>query len=114
VKIMRMVTVVAVALTILLGIWVLCLTLRTRRIQAESERNAASAVLFAEAIRATEGKPWSSELTDILNQRLRGDAVSGMLDEVLKPGVGKSSSGRGANGSSHRTTLPAAPPQHDA
>lgn len=111
VKIMRMVTVAAVAAAVMLGLWVLRLTLRTRKIQAESERNAASAVLFAEAIRATEGKPWSSELTDILSQRLRGDAVSGMLDEVLKPRAGKASNGHGTNGVPRRTTLPAAPPQ---
>lgn len=111
VKILRMVTVAAVAAAVILALWVLRLTLRTRRIQAESERNAASAVLFAEAIRAAEGKPWSSELTEILNQRLRGDAVSGMLDEVLKPRVGKAGGGRGAAGGARRTTLPAAPPQ---
>jgi|GEM_PF-1161401 len=107
VKIMRMVTVVAVALAVLLGAWVLRLYLRGRRIQAESERNAASAVLFAEAIRAAEGKPWSNELTEIIQQRLRGDAVSGMIDEVLQPRNGK-----GKNG--HRATLPSSAPRRDA
>jgi hypothetical protein len=107
VKIMRMVTVVAVALALLLGAWVLRLYLRGRRIQAESERNAASAVLFAEAIRAAEGKPWSGELTDIIQQRLRGDAVSGMIDEVLKPRDAK-----GRNG--HRASRPSSAPRHDA
>jgi hypothetical protein len=85
VKVMQLVAVVAGALALLLGAWVLRLIFKGRRVQAESERNAASAVMFAEAIRAAEGKPWSQELTDLLHQRLKGDAVAGMIDEVLKP-----------------------------
>lgn len=85
VKIMQLIAVAAVALAVLLGVWVLRLTLRGRRMQAESERNAAAAMMFAEAIRASEGKPWSKELTDILQQRLNSDAVTGLIDEVLTP-----------------------------
>lgn len=85
VRIMRLVTVIAIVLVLALGVWVLRLVLRGRRVAAESERNAASAVLFAQAIRAAEGKPWSKELTEILQERLKDDAVAGMLDEVLKP-----------------------------
>ena len=116
VKILRMVTVVAVAVTILLAVWVLRLTLRGRRIQAESERNAASAVLFAEAIRAAEGKPWRDELTELIHQRLRGDAVSGLIDEVLAPPAkGRNGAARPAHGA-RRSTLPppSQPPRHDA
>lgn len=85
VKLMQLVAGVAVALVVLLAAWVLRLILRSRRIQAESERHAASAVKFAQAIRAAEGKPWSKELTELLQERLEGAAVAGLLDEVLAP-----------------------------
>jgi hypothetical protein len=85
VTVMRLVAIVAGALALLLAAWVARLIFKGRRIQAESERNAASAVMFAEAIRAAEGKPWSNELTDLLHQRLKGEAVSGMIDQVLQP-----------------------------
>lgn len=85
VKLMQLVAVVAIALSLMLGAWVLRLILRGRRLQAESERHAASAVTFAEAIRAAEGKPWSKELTEILQERLKGEAPAGVIDEVLRP-----------------------------
>lgn len=85
VKLMQLVALVAVVLVVLLTAWVLRLILRSRRIQAESERHAASAVKFAQAIRAAEGKPWSKELTELLQERLEGAAVAGLLDEVLTP-----------------------------
>ena len=90
VKLMQLVAVVAVALSLMLGAWVLRLILRGRKLQAESERHAASAVTFAEAIRAAEGKPWSKELTDLLQERMQGAPVAGMLDEVLNPRAVKS------------------------
>jgi len=85
VKLMQLVAAVAIALVLLLAAWVLRLILRSRRIQAESERYASSAVKFAQAIRAAEGKPWSKELTELLQERLEGAAVAGLLDEVLAP-----------------------------
>lgn len=85
VKLMQLVAVVAVALSLMLGAWVLRLVLRGRRLQAESERHAASAVTLAEAIRAAEGKPWSQELTELLHERMQGAQVAGVLDEVLRP-----------------------------
>jgi hypothetical protein len=85
VRIMRLVSVIAIVLVLLLGVWVIRLVQRGRRVAAESERNAASAAMFAQAIRAAEGKPWSNELTELLKERLKNDNVAGVIDEVLKP-----------------------------
>lgn len=102
---MKFVAIGVGAVALLLALWVVRLILKGRRIQAESERNAASAVMFAEAIRAAEGKPWSKELTDLIQERLRGDAVTGMIDEVLKP----KGPARNAN---PRPTRPSLTPAH--
>lgn len=107
VKLMQLVAVVAVSLALLLGAWVLRLIMRGRRMQAESERNAASAVLFAEAIRASEGKPWSRELTELIQQRLHSEAVTGMIDEVLKPRPTRGGRGRGQERAPRPSVTPA-------
>ncbi|MDB4931049.1 MAG: hypothetical protein JWM10_3533 [Myxococcaceae bacterium] len=104
VTVMRLVAIIAGSLALALGAWVARLIFKGRRVQAESERNAASAVMFAEAIRAAEGKPWSKELTDLLHERLKGEAVAGMIDEVLQPKPTRG--GRGAK----RNTIPS--PRH--
>lgn len=71
------------AVAVLLALWVVRLIMKSRKLQAESESHAASAVMFAEAIRAAEGKPWEKELTDLLRQRLKGDEVDTLLTKVL-------------------------------
>lgn len=87
-KIMQLVAVAVGAVALVLALWVARLIMRSRRLQAESESNAASAVMFAEAIRAAEGRPWARELTDLLRQRLKGDEVDALMTRVLgrKPG----------------------------
>jgi hypothetical protein len=80
--------VAAIALSVALALWVVRLIMRSRRIQAESESNAASALMFAEAIRAAEGRPWAGELTEMLQRRLGGDEMKKILDRVLKPPEG--------------------------
>ena len=84
-KMMQWVAMVAIAVALLLGIWVLRLIFRGRRVRAESDRHADSARALAEAVRAAEGRPWSKELTEIIQQRLQGDPVQGMIDAVLAP-----------------------------
>ncbi len=83
VRILELVSVAAVGLSFALALWVARLVIRSRRVRAESERNAASALLLAEAIRAAEGKPWASELSELLRARVRRDSVGDLLDEVL-------------------------------
>ena len=68
---------------ILLALWIARLISRSRRAQADSERNAAAAVLLAEAIRASEGKPWGNELAEILGSRLQRESATNLLDEIL-------------------------------
>ncbi len=82
--------VAAVLLCLLLGIWVVRLILRSRRVQSENEGNAAAATMFAEAMRSAEGKPWANELNELLQQRLQSDKVSDLVDRVL--GLGKAPS----------------------
>lgn len=83
VRLVQAVALAAVALSLLLGVWVLRLILRGRRVRAESERHAETARALAEAVRAAEGRPWSKELTELIQQRLAGDPVEGMIDAVL-------------------------------
>ncbi len=71
------------AVAVLLALWVVRLIMKSRKLQAESESHAASAVMFAEAIRAAEGKPWAGELTDLLRKRLKGDEVDELMARVL-------------------------------
>lgn len=82
-KIMQLAAVAVGAVALVLALWVVRLIMKSRRLQAESESNAASAVMFAEAIRAAEGKPWSKELTDLLRQRLKRDDVDELMTRVL-------------------------------
>lgn len=77
--------VLAVALIAGLGIWVWRLATRSRHVEAENERNAAAATMLAEAIRASEAKPWGNELTQLIQDRLQRESVTGLLDEVLTP-----------------------------
>lgn len=103
VKVVELVAAAAVAASILLALWVLRLILRGRRIQAESEQHAASAVMFAEALRAAEGKPWADELTALLRERLKRESIGEMIDDVL---ASKPPSGSRAR----MDRLPTAPP----
>lgn len=82
-RIMQLVAVAVGAVALLLALWVVRLIMKSRKLEAESQSNAASAVMFAEAIRAAEGKPWARELTDLLRQRLRGDEVDDLMTRVL-------------------------------
>ena len=93
------------AVAVLLALWVVRLLMKSRKLQAESESHAASAVMFAEAIRAAEGKPWAKELTDLLRQRLKGDEVDDLMTRVL--GRQPREIRRPVDPSSYRDSLPA-------
>lgn len=83
-RIMELAVAAAVVVALLLGLWVVRLIVRSRKVQAEAERSTASAVLLAEAIRAAEGKPWASELTELLRVKLQRDDAHELIDEVLR------------------------------
>ncbi len=104
VRVVELVAAAAVALSVLLALWVLRLILRGRRMQAESEQNAASAVMFAEAIRAAEGKPWANELSALLRERLKRESIAETIDDVLASKPSPRPSARAER-------LPTAPPQ---
>lgn len=90
VRLVQWVALGAVALSLLLAIWVLRLTVRGKRERAERDRHADSARALAEAVRAAEGRPWSKELTEIIEQRIQGAPVGGMIDDALaarRPGA---------------------------
>lgn len=92
------------AVAVLLALWVVRLIMKSRKLQAESESHAASAVMFAEAIRAADGKPWATELTDLLRQRLKGDEVDALMTKVL--GRQPAPAPRPADRPSYRDSIP--------
>ncbi len=92
------------AVAFLLALWVVRLIMKSRKLQAESESHAASAVMFAEAIRAAEGKPWANELSDLLRQRLKGDEVDSLMTKVL--GRPPTQTRRPTDRPSYRDSLP--------
>ena len=92
-QIAQWVAIGGVVLSIALAMWVARLLIRARRAQVESERNAADALILAEAIRDAEGRPWAQELTDIVKDRLRSKADPDSLDALLR----------------RRSTVPSAP-----
>ncbi len=69
VRLVQWVALGAVAVALLLGVWVLRLTLRGRRVSAERDRHADDARALAAALRAAEGGPASKELAEVLAQR---------------------------------------------
>lgn len=84
VKVMQLLAAGALALIVVLGLWIVRLIFKSRRVQAESERHAESAATLAQAIRDAEVMPWSGELTSILQGRLRENAAEDLIDDVLK------------------------------
>ncbi|MEZ4410485.1 MAG: hypothetical protein R3A52_28995 [Polyangiales bacterium] len=95
IQIAQWVAIGGVVLSIALAMWVARLLIRSRRAQVESERNAADALILAEAIRDAEGRPWAQELTDIVQDRLRRQADPNSLESLLR----------------RRSTVPAEPPR---
>ena len=73
-----------VLLAIGLLIWALRLRSRLRREHTEAERREAGVVLLARAIKATENKPWASELQETLRETARDDEASDFLRETLR------------------------------
>lgn len=61
------------AITLMLVAWVVRLLGQTRRYRTEGEQRAETTRVLTEAIRAAEGKPWSSELLTALEDRFHND-----------------------------------------
>jgi hypothetical protein len=61
------------AVAIALAVWVVRLLVQRRRYSTESEARAMTTRLLTEAIKASEGKPWSDELIQALEERFRAE-----------------------------------------
>lgn len=57
---------------------------RAREHEAEAHRREAAIVAFTEAIKNTEGKPWSPELLDLLKESFRDSEHAVYLRDVLR------------------------------
>lgn len=59
------------AVAVALAIWVARLLIQRKRVSTESEKRAETTRLLAAAIKASEGKPWSDELIQALEERFQ-------------------------------------------
>ena len=69
---------------IVLGFLLVRLVLRTRREQVPTAKHETAMRLIAEAIRATEGKAWSSELQALLHEQLKDPESARYFQELLQ------------------------------
>lgn len=70
VRLVQWVALGAVALALLLGVWVLRLTLRGRKVRAERDRHADDARALAEALRAAEGRSGAKDVDEPVTPRV--------------------------------------------
>lgn len=84
----RWVAIAGLGASVLLTLFVVFLLVRNRRAKADSERNAADAIMLAEAIRAAEGQPGSEQLIELVRKQLKhpedSDPLAGMLERLQK------------------------------
>lgn len=67
-----------------LGIGLVWLAVRARRLKRENERKQAALLTLATALKATESAPWAQELRETLRDQLRDQAGSDYLRELLR------------------------------
>lgn len=72
------------AVSILLIVWLLRTRSRASALTTESDRREAAIVMLAQAIKATEEKPWAHELRSILKDTFRDNEHADYLRDVLR------------------------------
>ena len=80
----RYVAAVLAVLVALLAVWLFRTRTRATHATREVERRQAALLSLSQALKATEGRPWSDELREVLENALRDDAKAEYLHELWR------------------------------
>ncbi len=80
----RYVAAVLAVLVALLAVWLFRTRRRATHATREVERRQAALLSLSQALKTTEGRPWSDELREVLENALRDDAKAEYLHELWR------------------------------